>query len=62
MGREKEGYRDNLESILAFTGGKHLLNATAVGNYLGIDRHTAQRRFGVTRDGITAEALARKLC
>lgn len=62
MSREKEGYRDQLESILTFTGGKHLLSATAVSNYLGIDRHTVQRRFGVTRDGITAEMLARKLC
>lgn len=61
MSKEKRGYRDQLESILEFTNGKHLLSISDVSRYLGIHRETVKIRYGVTRDGITAESLARRL-
>lgn len=61
MARELDSYRDNLEDILQFTGGKRLLSLKDVSEYLGICCNTARTRYGVTKDGITAPALARKL-
>lgn len=61
MGRELESYRDILEDILKYTGGKRLLTTEEVCRYLGICYKTAKKRFTMTRDGISAPALARKL-
>ena len=36
MARETEFYRDNLEAILAFTGGKQMLNIKQVSEFTGI--------------------------
>lgn len=58
---EKPDYRDNLEGILAFTHGKHLLNITDVAGYLGVSKPTAIKRCSLDRNGITAESLARSL-
>lgn len=61
MPREREAYRDILEDVLQYFGSKRLLTLADVSKYLGIDRRTAAKRFGITADGISAQALARKL-
>lgn len=61
MPREKEGFREELAEILLFTGNKRHLNQKQVAEYMGIDRHTVKRRYGVSREGITAVNLARRL-
>lgn len=58
---EKAGYREQLASILEFTGGKHLLKIIDVARYTGLTTETAKRRYGIGRDGISAEQLARKM-
>lgn len=62
MPREKPEYRDNLEDLLAFFGGRRLLTKTDVAAYLKIDPRTASKRYGIGREGITAPTLARRLC
>jgi hypothetical protein len=53
------GYRETLEDILAFTGGKRLLTLRDVKRYTGIvDDRTAQRRYPLTDGHITAPTLA----
>ena len=60
---EKIDYRDNLEAVLAFTGGRHLLNAKEVGAFLGIDYRTARKRYDFDKYGaISAPTLARQMC
>ncbi len=61
MPREREAYRDILEDMLRYFGEKRLLTAADVAKYLGIDRRTAVKRFGITTSGISAPALARKM-
>lgn len=61
MARELESYRDILEDLLQYTNGRRLLTIDEVCGYLGICYKTAKKRFDVTRDGISAPALARKL-
>lgn len=61
MPREPTAYRDNLEDILAFSGGKRLLSQKEVAVYLGRDRRYIKKVFGIERDGISAATLARKL-
>lgn len=60
---EGEYYRDNLEQILKFTGGNHLLNITATMKFTGIaDRRTARRLFPFNESGyISAATLARAM-
>ncbi len=62
MPRERPAYRDNLEDILAFTGGKRTLTIAEVGRYTGlVDRRTIKRHYPF-RDGlISAPTLARCL-
>lgn len=62
MPREKEGYRDILADLLEFFGGKRVLTAADVSAYTGLCRRTAATRYGITKEGITVHALARKLC
>lgn len=61
MPRELPSYRDNLEDILHFSGGKRLLHINEVCEYLGICYKTAKKQFGITKDGISAASLARQL-
>lgn len=62
MPRERPAYRDNLEDILAFTGGKRMLTTADVRKYTGmVDIRTIKRHFPI-RDGfIAAATLARCL-
>ena len=56
--REPQGYRQTLEWLTEQAGGKGWLNPTEVGRILGIDRHTAVKRYG---NGIVLPQLALKL-
>lgn len=62
MSRECEGYRTTLVDILEYTNGARLLTKKTVAQYLGIDDRTAEKRFDITKKGIAATELARKLC
>jgi len=59
--REKPEFRDELESILRFTEGRHLLSCTDVCNYLGRSYRFVKAHLGISKDGITATQLARRL-
>ena len=61
MAREKQDYRDILEILLARTDGKIVLSQTDAAEALRIDRHTAARKYGIKKDGITVTALARMI-
>ena len=64
MARESEAYRPILESLLAYMderGGGHLMSQKRVAEYLGVEPRTVAKRFGITKSGITAEALAMRL-
>ena len=62
MAREKAAYRDNLDSILSFTDGKHMLNVSGVAKYTGLTRATVKKMFPFKESGhISAETLAREL-
>lgn len=58
---EKIDYRPILEDLVKTFGGKRLLTITDVCTYTGVCNKTVKRRYGVTKDGITTVALARKL-
>ena len=60
---EKPDYRDNLEQVLTFTGGKHLLSMAEVRRFTGLkDARTIHRRFTFIDGYISAASLARQLC
>lgn len=61
---EHPAYRDNLEQILAFTGGRQLLNLSDIRKFTGMkDLRTIQRHFPLQKGGyISAATLARQLC
>ena len=60
---EHQFYRDNLEQILAFTGGRHLLTIKDVKAFTGLaDPRTVRKRFPITDGYISAATLARCLC
>lgn len=63
MPRERPAYRDNLQDILEFTGGKRLLTVDDVRRYTGLkDCRTIKRRFPYFSQGaIAAATLARCL-
>jgi hypothetical protein len=62
VSRELPGYRENLEDILSFTGGKRLLSVGDLCRYTGItDQRTAKRHFPVEKGYISAVTLARCL-
>lgn len=56
-------YRENLESILLFSGGVHMLTVSQVGQYTGLkDTRTVNRHFPYFINGrISAETLAKCL-
>ena len=57
-------YRDNLEQILKFTGGKQVLTVSQVREFTGmVDSRTIRRHFPIMNGGyISAATLARCLC
>lgn len=59
--REKEGYREVLESILAVTNGAHLLNIAEVVKFTGRSRNTVTKRYPFINGEISAEVLAMKI-
>lgn len=66
MAREKEGFRDQLESIIAFHPKGELMTILDVAAYTGLNKKTAARRFvyNVGPEGapyITRTQLARQL-
>ena len=62
MPREKEGYRDNMEALLEYFGGKRLLSIEDVAEYCGRDRRFVKKRFGIDKNGIMLPVLARRMC
>lgn len=64
MAREKAEYRQILEGLLAFMnerGGGHLMGIKDVSEFLGLTPKTAIKRFALTKNGITVEAMASRL-
>lgn len=62
MPREPSSYRDNLEDLLAFFGGKRILSVQDVCRYTGRDHRWVKSRFQMTaKNGISVPTLARKL-
>ena len=60
---EPFAYRENLEQILQFTGGKNLLNISEVSKFTGIaDRRVVKRIYPFVDNRISAATLARCLC
>lgn len=59
MSREKAAYRQNLEDILAFTGGRRMLSMQDVRQYTGFkDNRSVKRRFPFVNGYISAATLA----
>lgn len=66
MPREKDGFRDQLESIIKAFPDKECLSVTDVSNYTGLSRSTVMKRFPFAVSGgggkrITRTMLARCL-
>lgn len=61
MARELEGYRDCLEDLCDYFGGKRLLYPADVAKYLGVDPRTAKARYDIPKDGIVLPMLARRM-
>lgn len=62
MPRERPAYRDNLQDILEFFGGKRVLTIADVRKYTGFtDDRTIKRRFPIQKGVISAPTLARCL-
>lgn len=62
MPRERPAYRDNLEDILSFTGGKRILTINDVRQYTGlVNSRTIKRHFPIQKGVISAATLARCL-
>ena len=61
---EHPAYRDNLEQILKFTGGKQVLTVSQVREFTGmVDSRTIRRHFPIMKGGyISAATMARCLC
>ena len=62
MPREPLAYRDNLEDLLQFFGGRRMLNLKDVARYTGRDYRWCKDRFAIaTKKGISAPTRARML-
>ena len=60
---EPFAYRENLEQILEFSGGRNLLSITEVGRFTGlVDQQAIKRRYPFVNGKISAATLARCLC
>ena len=58
MGREPPNYRAELEQILEHFNGKRLLTRAEVAGYLGKSVDFCRDRMHITKEGISATALA----
>ena len=59
MSREKAAYRQNLEDILTFTGGRRLLSMSDVRQYTGLkDNRSVKKHFPIVDGYISAATLA----
>lgn len=61
MLNEKEGYQENLKALTDYFH-KHWVYPKELADYMGMDYRTAMKKFGITRDGISIEVLAGRLC
>ena len=66
MPREKEAYRDNLESLKDFLDKKygddrHLMNVKDVCEYMGRSFDFIKKHYDVKKTGFTIETFTRKL-
>lgn len=59
--REKPTYRDELEQILSYTGGKHILSFREVCDYAGRGRKWVCNHLDIPHDGCSAVQLAHAL-
>ena len=60
---EPFAYRENLEQILEFSGGRNLLSITEVGRFtVLVDQRAIKRRYPFVNGKISAATLARCLC
>ena len=60
---EPFAYRENLEQILEFSGGRNLLSITEVGRFTGlVDQRAIKRRYPFINGKISAATLARCMC
>ena len=60
---EPFAYRENLEQILKFSGGRNLLSITEVGRFTGlVDQRAIKRRYPFINGKISAATLARCMC
>ena len=60
---ESFAYRENLEQILEFSGGRNLLSITEVGRFTGlVDQRAIKRRYPFINGKISAATLARCMC
>ena len=60
---EPFAYRENLEQILEFSGGRNLLSITEVGRFTGlVDQRAIKRRYPFIDGKISAATLARCMC
>lgn len=59
MSRERAGFRENLQDILEFSGGRRMLTIAEVKAYTGLtDYRTIKRRFPFKNNYISAPTLA----
>lgn len=58
MSKEPESFRTELEQIMAFSGGRRLLKQCEVAAYLGRSVDYVREHMNVSRDGMSATALA----
>lgn len=66
MPREKEAYRDNLESLIEFLQKKygdnrHLMTAKDVCEYTGRSFDFIKKHYAIKKVGVTIETFARQL-
>lgn len=60
---ERFAYRENLEQILAFTGGRQMLRIKDVKEFTGIQKYeTLNKRFPFVDGYISAATFAKCLC
>lgn len=60
---EHPDYRNNLEQVLNYSGGRQMLNMKEVMEFTGIRHYdTARRRFPFFEGHISAATLARCMC
>lgn len=61
MSREKENFREQLSVINEAFNGKPFLNASEIGRWLHMDRHTIIKRFSFNCGKISAVQLASEM-